>query len=53
MSENTFERIEGRFAANNKVHGRNAKMIHNIRGNEIGFIGGDAFSGNTVSTFPP
>jgi hypothetical protein len=64
-----IERIEGRFAANNKVHGENAEMIHEIHGNQIGelnafvrvntadlkcypgFIGGDAFSGNTVSTF--
>lgn len=30
------ERIEGRFAANNKVHGGNAMMIHDVRNNQIG-----------------
>ena len=63
-----IERIEGKFDANNKVYGTNARMVREIHGNEIGqfnsfigakpteleslpgFIGGDAFSNNVVST---
>jgi hypothetical protein len=64
-------RIAGKFDADNKVYGTNARMVREIHGNEIGmlnafigaipadlecypgFIGGDAFSGNVVSTFAP
>ena len=59
-----IKRIEGRFDADNKVCGMNARMIHEIgEFNSFsstrnltklrcypGFIGGDAFSNNAVSS---
>ena len=62
--------VAGNFDADNKVYGKNVKIVREIHHNEIGelnaligvnpdlecypgFIGGDAFSGNTVSEFPP
>ena len=30
-----IERVKGKFDADNKVHGTNARMVHKIHGNEI------------------
>jgi len=53
MSNNKIQRVEGKFDADNKVYGANTRVVREIHSNEIGFIGGDAFSGNVVSAFPP
>jgi len=53
ISENKIQMVAGNFDADNKVYGKNVKIVREIHHNEIGFIGGDAFSGNTVSEFPP
>jgi len=51
MTGNKIQTVAGKHDAGNEVHGKNVKMVREIHNNEIGFIGGDAFSGNIDSEF--
>jgi hypothetical protein len=53
MTGNEIETVAGRYDSGNEVYGKNVKMVREIHNNKIGFIGGDAFSGNKVSEFSP
>ncbi|KAF8699394.1 hypothetical protein AX14_000996 [Amanita brunnescens Koide BX004] len=53
ISNTKIQRVEGDFASDNKVYCTKSSIAQEMNGNEIGFIGGDLFSGNAISPLAP